>query len=303
MIKYLIEPFILLHIMDLFQANEVLLSFFPIVLNRIILEYAMPIQHKFEYENTIKNTLRIYDRYYVDGDCMYVYEKGALRVEKCDTCYTIYSHHSMCVYDNHIYVIDKLQINVFNKKCEKIKIIQNYCSRNHHHYCSIIKIAKDKIILSKKQYSNVFIADMNGKIVKQISLNGICWKNKERLYCMNIYDENIYILTYNENICVYSSEGNYIKKYNFKKINKNICIGNFYVIDTILYVHSKHSCGTIYEIINNNIMINKYNTKHDIYSLDYWYSCYKNGRLYWGTNTNIAIYQITQINNLSKLKG
>jgi len=291
--------------MNVFAISEILLPFFPVVLHRVILEYIIPTQHEFELYKTLKiskmakNTIDSYVEYYIDENCVYIHENGTLSIDMTNKYSILHSSNRMYMYKNYMYVLDYLTIHVFNKNCKKIRTIHNFVGDK---IFSIIKITADKIILGHKYSVNIIIMDLYGK-----NINNICTKNGG-LYYMDVHNKNIYMLLFNESICVYSSGGTHLKTYNFHKIDDCLRIEKFYIIDDILYIHCRNT-DDIYEVVDSadTAIIIKKNKYHDKYNpYEYWSSLYKNGYLYVSSTRkleSIIVYKvISSTDILSKLK-
>jgi len=210
--------------------DRILLDFFPVVLNRIILEYTIPIEHEFHVKYTAKcvHCALTYDKCCVIDNCVYKYIDGLLTLEmvtKNDMTDLIYTSDEMVEYKNNIYVAVSQYVHVYDKKCRMIDKLE--CSGI---ICDILKITNDKIFIGQAGKPIVQIIDLLGNFFKKIVLPA-------RLYDIQIYDEFVYILTFDEVIYIYSKDGDIVDEYNYKNMLDSIKIKFFIVIDSTIYVY------------------------------------------------------------------
>jgi len=212
--------------MDLSKLNSILLDFFPIVLNHIILEYVVPVRHEFLLKKTIQNPIIFNHDCCVSGDYIFVFHadnnmsKYKLLDDYGNRKATFISS-SMCVYNNCIYVATGHTIEVFDEKdCRHVRTVKNYCYGN-------INIAADKIFGSEVHEQILSITDLYGRGIKKCIMS-------HKFFSMQICDNYLYVLTLSENIYKYSFDGILIENYDF-----SLTIYNFFVIDERIYVWTK----------------------------------------------------------------
>jgi len=270
--------------MDIVNINNILLDFFPVVLNHIILEYAILPIHEFELVKTVKY---MYASNYCVNDYhnVYNYYNGVLFLvsTKIHEIHIFHNSKQMCAYKNHIYVIDHNYIYVFDSECKKIRTMHNYSDINGIFY-DIIKVASDKIILAYKHQTNfVIVNDLYGTSVIVVSLKKL--DVDETLYSVDVYEEHIYVLTYANSIYKYTLDGKLVSMHAYGKLYEHIIIGYFFVIDDVLYIDSDSPDG-IHTVEDNNRI-----TKKNITTL-YSRVVYKNGYLYGVNNDKIIVFRV-----------
>jgi len=282
--------------MDITAINKILLDFFPIVLNKMILEYMSPIQYDFYLTKTLKYTEQPIAYHYSDGQYKYTYYKGILEVKLEDEYHILFNSHCMCAYKERVYVIDGIYIHVFNKKCKKVRTINN-CA-DPLSYCSIIKIVEDRIFLGYHRTYYIIIYDLYGRFIDKIFLYNHILQKPTTMYNMELYNNKIYVSTYNNFIIVYSHDSKCIQTYDCNVQVFDTVVDNFFLIDDTMYMCSVLS-DKIYgfnglDFIEKDISI-PYHINRKI--------AYKNNSLYVRADDRILIYNIvaTPMYNISKL--
>jgi len=187
----------------------------PNVLNRIIIEYLTPVSHDFQLMGFLKNSTMYDARYCIDGNNVYMYDRYLLTIsKKKQECDILKTSRSMCVYDNSIYVLDGHNIFIFDKKCKWITTI------------SIPVISSDLIVVKNK----IFTSFSHSKYITIIDVKNIEIPSST-FYRMKTNGEYVYVLTFDETIFKYTTDGEIIDTY----ICTDACIIDFCIIDDVVY--------------------------------------------------------------------
>jgi len=272
------------------QIHNILKEFFPFTLSVSIVEYLMII-HQFEKKTTLfskqKHTT-YFDRICSIGDgkiWIYNFVNNTL-------CHNdFYQEHScnyytgnyivVCKEKSEIYVSNRGNIHVFNKKCEK-----------KYSITIVGDITLDFVVLNNNIYAYekytdlriIYIYDMSKKNMRKI-------KTEESIKCVRLYDNHIYILYKHNQISQYTAKFEAIRTFSIdNKIITDFCIIDNYFCIQPFFVNALY----IYD--------DNFNFVDQIPSKDIAHIFYENNILYIRDDfCRITLYDVKKSNLMKML--